>query len=124
MDGRERAGILDPQSRQRIDVEKPPIVDVAGGKPPMPEPVVLALQQVMQRDRLRRPVGSGPERFQSARDDLVTPGYAAQFCLEGRRFLALGWRKPLWRDVRSRMRFPAPLPSAPASLMMLRKISP
>ena len=90
MDGGEGAGILDPQSRQRIDVEKAPVVDVAGSEPPMPEPVMLALQQVMQRERLRRAVGSGPKGVEPARDDLGASGDAFQFRLEGRRFLAIG----------------------------------
>ena len=59
MDGVEGAGILDTQSRQRIDVEKASVVDVAGGEPPMAEPVVLAFEQVMQRERLRCPIGAG-----------------------------------------------------------------
>ena len=70
MDGIEGAGILDPQSGQRIDVEKAPIVDVAGSQPPMAELVVLALQQMMQRQRLRRPVRAGAIGVQPARDDL------------------------------------------------------
>ncbi len=54
MDGVESAGILDPQSGQRVDVEKAPVVDVAGGEPPMAELVVLAFQQMMQRQDLAR----------------------------------------------------------------------
>jgi len=48
MDGVERAGILDTQSGQRIDVEEAPIVDVLDAIA-MPELVVLAFQQMMQR---------------------------------------------------------------------------
>ena len=35
MSGVERAGVFDPQSRQRIDVEKAAIVDVARRQPPV-----------------------------------------------------------------------------------------
>ena len=55
VNGVERAGVLDPQSGQRIDVEEAPVVDFAGGEPPLPELVVLTLQQMMQRQRLRGP---------------------------------------------------------------------
>src|SRR5260370_2410393 len=49
MDGIERAGILDPQSGKRIDIEKTPIVDVAGGKAPETELVLLACQHMRHR---------------------------------------------------------------------------
>ena len=70
MDGIESAGVLDAQSGQRIDVEEAPIVDVAGGKPPMAELVVLAFQQMMQRQCLRAAVGACAIGIQPARDDL------------------------------------------------------
>ncbi len=76
MDGIERAGILDPQSGKRIDVEKTPIVDVAGGKPPVAELVVLAFQQMMQRQDLGGAIWSGPIGVQPACDIVSTPGDA------------------------------------------------
>ena len=53
MDRLEGAGVLDAQARQRIDVEKAPVVDVAGSKPPVAELVVLAFEQMVQRKRRR-----------------------------------------------------------------------
>ena len=49
MHGVEGAGVLDAQSGERVDVEEAPIVDVAGGQPPMAELVMLAFQQMVQR---------------------------------------------------------------------------
>ena len=48
MDRLEGGGVLDAQAGQRIDVEEAPVVDLAAGEPPVGQPVVLALQQVMQ----------------------------------------------------------------------------
>ncbi len=59
VDGVECAGILHPQSRQRIDVEEAPVVDVAGSQSPMPEPVMLAFEQAMQRQGLLAAIRSG-----------------------------------------------------------------
>ena len=95
MDGVEGAGVLDAQSGQRIDVEEAPVVDVAGSKPPMAELVVLAFQQMMQRQCLRRPVRSGAIGVEPARDDLGASGDVFQFGLEGRRFLAVGMAQSL-----------------------------
>ena len=74
MDGVEGACVLDSQSGQRIDVEEAPVVDVAGSKPPMPEPVVLALQQMMQRQGLCGAIRSCPIGVEAARDNISTPG--------------------------------------------------
>ena len=54
VNGLERAGILDAQPGQRIDVEKSAVIDFAAGEPPVRQPVVLALQQMMQREQRRR----------------------------------------------------------------------
>src|SRR6202043_3586179 len=98
VDGLESAGILDPQSGQSIDVEKAPVVDVAGSQSPMPEPVVLALEQMMQRQDLRRAIRSGPIGVEPARDDLGASGEASQFRLERGRFIAIGMsQSPLAR---------------------------
>ena len=53
MDRLERAGVLDAQSRKRIDIEEAAVVDVAGSEPPVAEPVVLAFEQMVQRQRRR-----------------------------------------------------------------------
>ncbi len=74
MNGVERAGVLDPQSRQRIDVEKAPVVDVAGGEPPVTEPVVLAFQQMMQREGLGGAIRAGAIGGEPARDHVGGPG--------------------------------------------------
>ena len=62
MNGVERAGVLDPQSGERIDVEEAPVVDVAGGEPPVAELVMLAFEQMMQRQGLRGAVRCRPDR--------------------------------------------------------------
>ena len=90
MNGVERAGILDPQSGERIDVEEAPIVDVAGGEPPVAELVVLAFEQMMQRQRLRGAIRSCPIGVEPARDDFGAAGDAFELRLEGGRFLAIG----------------------------------
>ena len=61
MDGVERAGILDAQAGKRVDVEEAAIIDVARRQPPVAEPVVLALEQAMQRQSSRA-ARSGPAR--------------------------------------------------------------
>ena len=66
----ESAGILDAQSRQRVDVEKAAVIDVAGSKPPVAELVMLAFEQMMQRQGLRGTVRSGAIGVEPARDDL------------------------------------------------------
>src|SRR5262245_12562787 len=48
MNGIEGAAVLHAQPGQRVDVEKSPIVDLAAGKSPMRESIVLALEQAMQ----------------------------------------------------------------------------
>src|SRR6476661_3582414 len=86
MNGGKGAGILDPQSGQRVDVKKPAIVDVAPRQPPIRQPVVLALEQVMQgqngsRFAARRLVGA-----QAAINDLLGSRDRRKFGLERRRF--------------------------------------
>ena len=54
VDRLEGAGVLDAQAGQRVDVEEAPVVDVAGGKPPVAELVVLAFEQMVQRQRRAR----------------------------------------------------------------------
>ena len=71
MDGRERAGVLDPQTCERIDVEEAAVVDVAGGEPPMAEPVVLAFQEVVQREGRREAIRPRAIGGKSACDDLT-----------------------------------------------------
>ena len=70
MDRLERAGVLDAQARQRIDVEEAPVVDVAGSKPPMAELVVLAFEQMVQRERRRCSIRPGAIGFQPSGDDI------------------------------------------------------
>ena len=95
MHGVEGAGVLDPQSGQRVDVEKAPVVDVAGGEPPVAELVVLAFQQTMQRKGLRGAIRSGPIGGEPARDDLGAAGDAFNSALKAGASLRLGWRNPL-----------------------------
>ena len=88
VNGVERSGILDPQSGQRIDVEESPVVDLAGGEPPLPGLVVLTLQQMMQRQRLGRPVRSGAVGVQPARNNFLASCNAFQLSLECRSIIA------------------------------------
>ena len=90
MRGLEGDGLLDAQARQRIDVEEAAIVDVAGGKPPVAEFVVLAFQQMMQRECLSVAVGAGAIGGPATLDDFGAAGDRLQLCLEARRFLAVG----------------------------------
>jgi len=53
VDGLESAGIFDAQSSKRVDVKKSPVVDIARRQSPVGQPVVLALQQVVQRQNRR-----------------------------------------------------------------------
>jgi hypothetical protein len=47
----EGLGVFDPQSGERIDVEKSPVIDLAAGQPPIRQPVMLPLEQIVQRER-------------------------------------------------------------------------
>ena len=59
----------------------------------MGQPIVLALQQVMERQGLRRAIGPGPIGLHALRDDLGTSGDALQLQLERRRLLATDRRQ-------------------------------
>ena len=48
MNGVEGAAVFHAQPGQRVNVEKSPVVDLAAGKSPMREPIVLSLEQMMQ----------------------------------------------------------------------------
>ena len=50
--GVEHRRVLDADREQRADVEEPPVVELLVGHPPVREPVVLALDQLRQRQRL------------------------------------------------------------------------
>ena len=56
----------------------------------MAEPVVLAFEQMMQRQRRRGAVRSGAIGGEPAFDDLARARDRLQFRLEGGRFLAVG----------------------------------
>ena len=56
---RKSPGVLDPQARQRIDVEEAAIVDITRCQSPMRDPVVLPLQEVMKGEVLSGAPGSG-----------------------------------------------------------------
>src|SRR5260370_7253532 len=47
MDCVECAAVFDAQSGQRVDVEKSAVVNLVAGKPPMREPIMLALEQAV-----------------------------------------------------------------------------
>src|SRR5262249_16851938 len=84
MNGIEGAAVLDAQSGQRVDVEKSPVVDLAAGKSPMRESIVLALEQVMQREN--RP---------GSLSRSISPKAAVEHVLgvdDGREFGLEGWR--------------------------------
>ena len=50
--------VLDPDRGQRVDVEEPPVVQLLVADPPVREPVVLAVEQLVQRQVL----GARPDR--------------------------------------------------------------
>src|SRR6185437_5692701 len=91
----EGRGILDAQSGQRVDVEKAPVVDVTGCKTPVPELVVLALQQMMQRADLRAAPGACAIGVQSTRNNVDASGNIPELCLERGRFAAIGTAQSL-----------------------------
>ena len=68
MNAVERIAILDAKSRQRVHVKKSPIVDFAGRKLPVRQPVVLPLQQMMQGLGRRGPVRPGAVGFKALID--------------------------------------------------------
>ena len=90
MCGIERAGVLDPQSRERIDVEEAPVVDVAGGEPPVAELVVLAFEQRVQRQGWRGAVRPGPIGGEPARDQVGATGDVLDSALKAGASLRLG----------------------------------
>src|ERR1700733_6117962 len=67
----------------------------SAGDPPMAKLVVLAFQQPMQRQDLRRAIRAGAIDVEPARDQFGAAGNAFQFSLEGRRFLAIGMTQSL-----------------------------
>ncbi len=48
----ECADIFDANSRKVVDIEKPAIIDFADGNAPVRKPIVLPLQQTMERCRV------------------------------------------------------------------------
>ena len=120
----ERAGVLDAQARQRIDVEEAAVVDLAGGQPPVAELVVLAFQQQMQRLGLRRPAFAGAIGVEPACDDLSRRRNVFQRGLERRRSRR-GRAGAARRScaIRASMARPGALSSASACLTMMRRIS-
>src|SRR5262245_23291972 len=89
MNGIEGAAVLHAQSGQCVDVEKSPIVDLAAGKSPMRESIVLALEQVMQGENragfLSRSISPKP-----AVDHGLAVDDRREFGLEGWRLLTRG----------------------------------
>src|ERR1700722_660213 len=86
----EGACIFHPQPRERIDVEEAAVIDVARSKPLMAKLVMLAFKQMVQRKRLCGAIRSGPISSEATRDQLCPSVDIPDFCLEGRRFLAIG----------------------------------
>src|SRR5262245_63479804 len=89
MNGIEGAAVLDAQSGQRVDGEKMPGVELAAGKSPMRESIVLALEQVMQRENrpgpLSRSISPKP-----AVDHVLAVDDRREFGLEGWRLVTRG----------------------------------
>ena len=83
----------------------------------MAELVVLAFQQMMQREGLRGAIRSRAIGVEPARDDVGAAGDAFQLRLEGGRFLAIGMtQSPVARGELENGFAGARLSSAPASL--------
>src|SRR3954470_24574435 len=95
MDGFERGGILDPQSRERVDVKKAPVIDVARSEPPMGQSVMLAFEQVMQCQGLHGPIRTGPISLESLLDDLGAASDALQLSFEAGCLVAIGMAQSL-----------------------------
>ena len=107
----ERAGVLDAQPGQFVDVEEAPVVDVGNGEPPVGEPIVLPFQQAVQPSDARfvvRAIGAKP-----ALDDRA-PRRRARRALASTRGLARMKALPAahtrWRSPAIRVR---PVPSSP-----------
>ncbi|SRR6266550_3740300 len=81
----EGAAVFDAQPGQRVDVEEAPIVDLAAGKPPMPEAIVLALEQVMEGEDGVRSPAAGAIGAQATFDHVFAAGDRSKLRLEGRR---------------------------------------
>ena len=119
MDRLEGAGVLDAQPRQRIDVEKAPVVDVAGSKPPVAELIVLAFEQMGSkalplRDPDRLDLFQPSRAISAAQRSLNRPEAA---------LLAVGASRPLITGG-SASKAAGALSSAPASLEAVRGFSP
>ncbi len=122
MDAFERLAILDAQSGKRVDVEEAPVVDVAARQPPVRQPVMLSLQQMMQRQRLRGAVlgAIGLETLAMTRPP---SGDARKRLLELRRSFSV---RIVWTAVlraRSSSAAPAALSSARAAATIVRRSS-
>src|SRR5262245_56529699 len=89
MNGIEGAAVLHAQSSQRVDIEKSPVVDLAAGKSPMPESIVLPLEQVMQGENrpgsLNRSISP-----KAAVDHVLAVDDRREFGLEGWRLVTRG----------------------------------
>jgi hypothetical protein len=91
---RKGPGVLDPQARQRVDVEEAAIVDITRCQTPVRDPVVLPLQEVVEGEVLSGAPGPGTVGLKPAFDDLRGPFDRLQLRLEGRSFHAVGTMKP------------------------------
>src|SRR5262245_5214219 len=94
MDCIECAAVFDAQSSQRVGVEKTPVVDLASGKSPMREPIMLTLEQVVQGEDGIRPTGRGSVDPQPACDHLVCARNRSELGLEDRRCLTRRIMRP------------------------------
>ena len=87
MDRVECAAVFNAQSGQRVDIEKPPVIDLASGKLPMREPIMLAFEQVVQGEGGIRSSGSGSVGPQPAFDHFLAARNGSEFGLKDRRRL-------------------------------------
>ena len=95
MDGIERAGVFDAQAGQRVDVEKPPVVDLAGRQTPLAELVVLTLEEIVQGLDLRGAVCPGAIGIKPFLDQRGATGDGCQFFLEAGGFREVGMAQAL-----------------------------
>src|SRR5262245_7937152 len=123
MYGIEGAAVFHAQPGQCVDVEKSPVVDLAAGKSPMREPIVLALEQVMQGENSRG-VASRAVSPESTLDHVLPVGDRREFGLEGWRLVARGLCGPRYRAANSSSLRPAGCSPAPASNTTFCRISP
>src|SRR5215813_4299362 len=90
----EYVGVFNPKPGKLIDVEKPPVVDLALREPPMGRPVMLPIDEVMEGGDGAGLAGSRLVRRQASFDDIRSLGNARNLALQSRGLVAAGIARP------------------------------